>query len=141
MSIDTWIISSNFKFKDISKAIEEIKKYNFHYEYNGLNEAKTIDEIFDLWTLTIKIQHDNACSVHSFGDCRGDEKELFQAIAPAIEKGGIVEIGVEFGEAAGDIVIVCKFDGNNCNVEYLYEETDEDTGKVTRRPFNQEEFC
>jgi hypothetical protein len=140
MSIATWPILADFSFKDKEKAIELVKNKKFTYSYDNIDSASSIEDIFASWDYTLKHDGDRY-DIISFGDCRGDEEELFTAIAPCVNDEGIIEIGIEFGEAPGDIVKVYKFNGGKCKIEYLYQEVDVETGvPTTRRPFNEEEF-
>lgn len=140
MSIDTWVKAASFNFTDKDKAVDLVKNYDFNYSYEGLDKATTIEEVFSAWEFNLKHHETGVYYITSSGDCPGDEEELFIAISPCIQTGGEIEIGIEFGEAPGDIVKVYKFNGTGCDIEQLYEEEDFDTEEITRRPFNEEEF-
>ena len=140
MSIDTWPIMSKFKINNTEMALEAIKNTSFNYSYKGIEKAKNLEEVFDCWNYILN--HDNGnYSISSNSDIAGDEEELFKALAPFVEDKGVIETGMEFGEAMGDIVRVYSFNNGNCKLEYLYQDIDEETLKPTeRRPFNEDEF-
>ena len=141
MSIATWPIRSNFQINDTNKAVEAIKNTKFEYSYDRLEQASKIEDIFDIWSFILKRDEEGDYSVSSNGDTPGDEAELFKALAPFVNDNGVIETGMEFGEAPGDIVRVYNFNNGKCEVTHLYQDIDEDTFEpTTRRPFNAEEF-
>ena len=140
MSIETWPIMSKFKINDTDKALEAIKNTTFNYSYEGIEKAKNLEEIFECWHYILN-HNDGIYSIASDSDIAGDEEELFNALAPFVEDEGVIETGMEFGEALGDIVRVYSFTNGKCELEYLYQDVDEETFKPTeRRPFNEDEF-
>lgn len=109
MSVDTWIIDSEFSFSNIDKAFESIKSNNFNYEYEDLDKSEDIFKAFEIWSLSLISKESGVFNIQSTGDCLGDEEELFNAIAPYINKDGFIKLGLEEGE-----VIEYKFNGKNC---------------------------
>jgi hypothetical protein len=141
MSIATWTIMSNFQIDDTDKAVEAIKNTKFEYQYDHLEQASKIEDIFEIWSFILNEDEQGNYAISSKGDTPGDEAELFKALAPFVIDNGVIETGMEFGEAPGDIIRVYNFKNGNCEITYLYQDVDEDTLEpTTRRPFNEEEF-
>ena len=110
MSVETWVIASDFEFLDAEKALEAIKSYNFDYEYKNIGNTKNIYEAFELWNLSLKQIDSGNYYIVSNGDCPGDEGELFHAVSPYVKNGGYIELGV--GE---DEIITYTFNEKKCN--------------------------
>lgn len=109
MSNETWVINSDLSFSDIDKALSAIKSFNYDYEYEGINSVPDIFKAFEAWSLLLNERNSGNYTIKSIGDCLGDEKELFHAIAPFVKKGSFVKLGVEEGE-----VLTYSFDGKKC---------------------------
>ncbi len=109
MSVETWVIASEFSFVDSEKALASIKSHTFKYDYENIKNARNIYEVFESWSLSLKRIGSDNYHIQSNGDCPGDEGELFHAISPYISNGGYIDLGVGENE-----IITYSFDGKQC---------------------------
>jgi len=109
MSVETWVISSDFSFIDSKKALLAIKSHSFKYDYKNIENAENLFEAFESWNLVLKRIGIDNYHIQSNGDCPGDESELFHVISPYIINGGYINLGVGENE-----IVNYYFDGKQC---------------------------